>query len=188
MGTRTAAIVIVGNEVLSGKVEDANSPFLCRELRALGVSVERILTLPDVVESIAAEVPPLAARYDWVFTAGGIGPTHDDVTIEGITRGFGVRVVLHEQQGLGDLGRELLGPDGGGRRQGPLEAGQADVDLRALSRRRGHRDGATALLDDGVDVREPEAGALADLLRGEEGLEQVRPLVGAHPHAPVAHG
>lgn len=97
MESRTAAIVIVGNEVLSGKVEDANSPFLCRELRALGVSVERILTLPDVPELIAAEVPPLAARYDWVFSAGGIGPTHDDVTIEGIARGFGVRVVLQEE-------------------------------------------------------------------------------------------
>jgi molybdenum cofactor synthesis domain-containing protein len=107
MESRTAAILIVGNEVLSGKVEDANSPFLCRELRALGVSVERILTLPDVVEIIAAEVPPLAARYDWVFTAGGIGPTHDDVTIEGIARGFGVRVVLHEE--LADRLREHYG-------------------------------------------------------------------------------
>ena len=107
MESRTAAIVIVGNEILSGKVEDANSPFLCRELRALGVSVERILTLPDVVEMIAAEVPPLAARYDWVFTAGGIGPTHDDVTIEGIARGFGVRVVLQEE--LARLLREHYG-------------------------------------------------------------------------------
>lgn len=107
MENRTAAIVIVGNEVLSGKVEDANSPFLCRELRALGVSVERILTLPDVPELIAAEVPPLAARYDWVFSAGGIGPTHDDVTIEGIARGFGVRIVLQEE--LARLLREHYG-------------------------------------------------------------------------------
>lgn len=107
METRTAAIVIVGNEVLSGKVQDANSPFLCRELRALGVSVERILTLPDVVDLIAAELPPLAARYDWVFTAGGIGPTHDDVTIEGIARGFGVRVALQED--LSRLLREHYG-------------------------------------------------------------------------------
>lgn len=107
METRTAAVLIVGNEILSGKVEDANSPFLCRELRALGVSVERILTLPDVADLIAAELPPLAARYDWVFTAGGIGPTHDDVTIEGIARGFGVRVVLHED--LARLLREHYG-------------------------------------------------------------------------------
>ena len=92
---KTAAIIIIGNEVLSGKVEDANTPFLCRELRALGVDVRRVVVIPDEVPVIAAEVAALAAAHDLVFTAGGVGPTHDDVTIAGIAAGFGVGVLRH---------------------------------------------------------------------------------------------
>ena len=88
----TAAILIIGNEILSGKVTDENSPYFCRELRALGVDVERILTISDDVQSIASEVKAMSDAYDFVFTAGGIGPTHDDLTIEGIAAGFGVAV------------------------------------------------------------------------------------------------
>ena len=94
---KTAAILIIGNEVLSGKVEDANTPFLCRELRALGVDVRRIAVIPDEVPAIAAEVVAMAAAHDLVFTAGGVGPTHDDVTIEGIAAGFGVGVLRHSR-------------------------------------------------------------------------------------------
>jgi molybdenum cofactor synthesis domain-containing protein len=89
----TAGIIVIGNEVLSGKVADANSPYLCRELRALGVDVERILTIPDVALVIADEVRAMSARYDFVFTSGGIGPTHDDVTMEGVARAFGRELV-----------------------------------------------------------------------------------------------
>ena len=92
---KTAAILIIGNEVLSGKVEDANTPFLCRELRALGVDVRRIAVISDEVPAIAAEVVAMSAAHDLVFTAGGVGPTHDDVTIEGIAAGFGVGVLRH---------------------------------------------------------------------------------------------
>ena len=88
----TAAILIIGNEILSGKVTDENSPYLCRELRGLGVDVERILTIPDDVQGIASEVKAMSDAHDFVFTAGGIGPTHDDLTIEGIAAGFGVSV------------------------------------------------------------------------------------------------
>lgn len=89
----TAGIVIIGNEILSGKVADSNSPYLCRELRSLGVEVERIVTIPDVVETIATEVRWMSRTYDFVFTSGGIGPTHDDLTIEGVAAAFGVSVV-----------------------------------------------------------------------------------------------
>ena len=88
----TAGILIIGNEILSGKVEDSNSPYLCRELRGLGVDVERILTIPDVIETIASEVKSMSQTYDFVFTSGGIGPTHDDLTIEAIAAAFGVPV------------------------------------------------------------------------------------------------
>lgn len=88
----SAGILIIGNEILSGKVVDENSPYLCRELRALGVDVDRILTIPDDVQVIASELKALSDAHDFVFTSGGIGPTHDDLTIEGVAAAFGVRV------------------------------------------------------------------------------------------------
>ena len=86
----SAAILVIGNEVLSGKITDTNSPYLCRELRMLGVDVGRILTIPDDVDLIAREVQALSAAYDLVFTSGGIGPTHDDMTMDGIAAAFGL--------------------------------------------------------------------------------------------------
>ena len=92
----TAGILVIGNEILSGKVVDTNSPYLCRELRALGVDVDRIVTIPDVIETIASEVKAMSQAYDFVFTSGGIGPTHDDLTIEGVAAAFGVHVEHNE--------------------------------------------------------------------------------------------
>jgi FAD synthetase len=89
----TAGIIVIGNEILSGKVADSNSHYLCRELRALGVDVERVVTVPDVVEVIASDVKAMSASYDFVFTSGGIGPTHDDVTIDAVAAAFGLPVV-----------------------------------------------------------------------------------------------
>jgi len=92
---RTAGIIVIGNEILSGKVVDTNSPFLTRELRALGVTVRRILTIPDELDEIAAAVAQFHRDYDLVFTSGGVGPTHDDVTMEGVARGLDRRVIRH---------------------------------------------------------------------------------------------
>jgi FAD synthetase len=92
---RTAGILVIGNEILSGKVVDTNSPFLTRELRALGVTVRRILTIPDELGEIAAAVAEFHRAYDVVFTSGGVGPTHDDVTIAGVARGLGRKVIRH---------------------------------------------------------------------------------------------
>src|SRR5437899_13075930 len=86
---RTAGIILIGNEILSGKVVDANAVYLCREFRALGVDVRKISVIPDEVELIAREVREFQSSYDWVFTSGGVGPTHEDVTIEGVARGLG---------------------------------------------------------------------------------------------------
>jgi FAD synthetase len=84
----SAGILIIGNEILSGKVADANSPYFCRELRPLGVDVERIVTIPDEIATIAREVREMSEAYDLVLTSGGIGPTHDDLTIEGVAAAF----------------------------------------------------------------------------------------------------
>ncbi|MFP6605552.1 MAG: competence/damage-inducible protein A [Myxococcota bacterium] len=88
----TAALLVIGNEILSGKVVDTNSPFLASELRQLGVDLERILTIPDEVDLIAREVRAMSEAHDFVFTSGGIGPTHDDLTMDGIAQAFGLRL------------------------------------------------------------------------------------------------
>ncbi len=97
----TAGIVIIGNEILSGKVRDENSYFLASELRSLGVHLERISIIPDDIEVIGKEVAEFSGKYDYVFTSGGVGPTHDDVTMEGIAKGFNVKLVEH--QGIKDM-------------------------------------------------------------------------------------
>ena len=89
----TAAALVIGNEILSGKVQEANVTVLARMLRSLGVLLRRVVVVLDDAETIACEVRELSRAHDWLFTSGGIGPTHDDVTIEGVARAFGVRVV-----------------------------------------------------------------------------------------------
>jgi molybdenum cofactor synthesis domain-containing protein len=93
----TAAILLIGNEILSGKVEDENARFLTRELRALGVSLRRMEVVPDAVGEIADSVRILAARFDHVFTSGGVGPTHDDVTLAAVAEAFGMEVRRHPE-------------------------------------------------------------------------------------------
>ncbi len=94
MRNTTAAAIVIGNEILSGKVLESNAAFLAKELRALGVSLERILTIPDDIPTIADTVRDYAGKYDVVFTSGGVGPTHDDLTMEGIALGLGRPVVV----------------------------------------------------------------------------------------------
>jgi molybdenum cofactor synthesis domain-containing protein len=84
----TAAILLIGDEILSGKVEDENARYLVRELRRSGVTVGRIEVVPDQLEVIAESVRRLAAGFDWVFSSGGVGPTHDDVTLPAVAAAF----------------------------------------------------------------------------------------------------
>ncbi len=95
MRDQTAAIIVIGNEILSGKVVDTNAAFLAQELRALGVSLRRILVIPDELDAIAEAVRMYQPAFDILFTSGGVGPTHDDITIAGIALGLGRRVVRH---------------------------------------------------------------------------------------------
>lgn len=91
----TAGIVIIGDEILSGKFVEENAAFLVGELRALGVELRRITIVPDDLDDIATTVVDYATRFDHVFTSGGVGPTHDDVTMEAIAKGFGTTVTRH---------------------------------------------------------------------------------------------
>ena len=94
---RTAAALLVGNELLSGKVHEANLVNLARTLRALGVKLERAVMVPDDMQVIADEVRALSNGYDVVFTSGGVGPTHDDITLEAVALAFGVRAIIHPE-------------------------------------------------------------------------------------------
>ena len=85
----SAGILIIGNEILSGKVNDTNSPFLFRNLRKLGVDVQQMATILDEVTLIGDMVSDYSSKFDFVFTSGGVGPTHDDVTMEGVAKAFG---------------------------------------------------------------------------------------------------
>ncbi len=95
--TVSAGMVVIGNEILSGKVTDSNSPFLAKQLRSVGVSLERIAVIPDEVDTIAETVRGFSRSYDFVFTSGGVGPTHDDVTISGVAAALGRKVVRHPE-------------------------------------------------------------------------------------------
>ncbi len=89
---RTAAIILIGNELLSGKIVDRNAAWLIGRLRALGVDLRRVAIVPDVRADIVDEVRRCSAACDAVFTSGGVGPTHDDITLESIAAAFGVGV------------------------------------------------------------------------------------------------
>ncbi|XP_075856304.1 FAD synthase isoform X2 [Microcebus murinus] len=109
----TAGIIIVGDEILKGHTQDTNTYFLCRTLRSLGVQVCRVSVVPDEVATIAAEVTSFSSRFTHVLTAGGIGPTHDDVTFEAVAKAFGDELKPHPEleaatKALGGEGLEKL--------------------------------------------------------------------------------
>ena len=90
---RTAAALIIGNEILSGKIADTNTTLLARALFDLGIELRRVLVCPDEISTISKDLSDLRASHDLVFTSGGVGPTHDDVTIDGVAASFGRPVV-----------------------------------------------------------------------------------------------
>lgn len=119
-GTRSAGVLIVGDEILSGEVPDLNTPFLARRLWELGILVERIVVLGDRREELAGEIRGLARRYDFVLVAGGMGPTHDDVTREAVALALEVPLEIHSEA------RELVATDYGARAT-PAELAMAEL-------------------------------------------------------------
>jgi molybdenum cofactor synthesis domain-containing protein len=93
----TACLLIIGNEILSGRTQDTNLIFIAKGLNEAGVRLREVRVIPDVAETIIATVNEVRAKFDYVFTTGGIGPTHDDITSECIARAFGVAWALNEE-------------------------------------------------------------------------------------------
>lgn len=90
----TACLIIIGNEILSGKTRDANLPFLAEELGKLGIRLVEARVIPDTKAMIVATVNEMRAKYTYVFTTGGIGPTHDDITALAVAEAFGRELIL----------------------------------------------------------------------------------------------
>ncbi|XP_076472188.1 FAD synthase-like isoform X2 [Babylonia areolata] len=93
----TAGIIIVGDEILKGQTKDTNSHFIAKRLFALGVDVKKVSVIGDDLEGIAKEVAEFSQNYSHVITSGGIGPTHDDMTFEGVAKAFGLPTVTHPE-------------------------------------------------------------------------------------------
>jgi molybdenum cofactor synthesis domain-containing protein len=90
----TAAVLIIGNEILSGRTQDTNLAYLAKKLNEYGIQIHEARVVPDVEHDIVEAVNALRTRYDYVFTTGGIGPTHDDITADCIAAAFGVDLVV----------------------------------------------------------------------------------------------
>ncbi|MCR5879215.1 competence/damage-inducible protein A [Phenylobacterium sp. J367] len=93
----TAGVLIIGDEILSGRTQDTNLRDIARYLGVHGVDLAEARTVPDVLEEIVAALDALRTRYDYVITTGGIGPTHDDITADAVAAAFGVELIEHPE-------------------------------------------------------------------------------------------
>ena len=97
MSNPTAAIIVIGDEILSGRTKDKNIGWLAEQLTTLGISLKQARVIADDRDTIIETVRTLSACYDYVFTSGGIGPTHDDITTESVAAAFDVNVIRHPE-------------------------------------------------------------------------------------------
>ena len=93
----TAAILIIGNEILSGRTQDINIQYIATKLSDVGIHLEEVRIIPDIKQSIIDNVHDLRKKYTYLFTTGGIGPTHDDITSDAIAEAFDVELIEHPE-------------------------------------------------------------------------------------------
>ncbi|KZC11319.1 FAD synthase [Dufourea novaeangliae] len=97
MEVHTASLIVIGDEILRGQIIDTNTSYLAKSLQAAGIKLKRVTVIPDVVHGISKIVCDASKEYSIVFTSGGVGPTHDDVTYEGVAKGLGLKLEQHEE-------------------------------------------------------------------------------------------
>lgn len=95
--TITAAVLVIGDEILSGRTKDQNIGFIAEYLTKIGIELREVRVVPDIEEEIVAGVQALSARYTYLFTTGGIGPTHDDITADCVAKAMGVSIDVDER-------------------------------------------------------------------------------------------
>jgi molybdenum cofactor synthesis domain-containing protein len=93
----TAAVLVIGDEILSGRTQDTNTNYIAKFLGSLGIDLKEARVVPDVEDEIVTALNTLRARYTYVFTTGGIGPTHDDITADAVAKAFGVGIDYHPE-------------------------------------------------------------------------------------------
>jgi molybdenum cofactor synthesis domain-containing protein len=93
----TAAVMVIGDEILSGRTQDTNTSHIARFLGAFGIDLREVRVVPDIEDEIVAALNALRMRYTYVFTTGGIGPTHDDITADAVAKAFGVGIDHHPE-------------------------------------------------------------------------------------------
>ena len=92
-----AAILIIGNEILSGRTQDTNTSTLAIWLNSIGVKVEEVRVIPDIEQTIIDTLNFFRSTYNYVFTTGGIGPTHDDITAQSVSQTFSIKYEVHRE-------------------------------------------------------------------------------------------
>ena len=92
----SASVLVIGDEILSGRTQDTNSNYIAKKMAEIGIDTSEIRVIPDIKEVIIESVNELRKKNDYLFTTGGIGPTHDDITAESIALAFGVKIELNE--------------------------------------------------------------------------------------------
>ncbi len=95
--TYSVALIIIGNEILSGRTQDANTAWIAEKLNAMGIKLHQVRVVPDIEGEIIAAIHELKDKVDYVFTTGGIGPTHDDITAEAVAKAFGAPLELNAE-------------------------------------------------------------------------------------------
>jgi molybdenum cofactor synthesis domain-containing protein len=106
----TAGLLVIGDEILSGRTKDKNIGYIAEYLTAIGVDLREVRVVPDVEEEIVAALNALRHRYTYVFTTGGIGPTHDDITADSVAKAFGVPID-YDPRAVALLQQRFKGPD-----------------------------------------------------------------------------
>ena len=203
--TVTAAILVIGDEILSGRTKDRNIGYIAEHLARIGVDLREARVVPDIEDEIVAAVNALRARYDYLFTTGGIGPTHDDITADSIAKAFGIGIdedarviaIMLERYPAGELtpARRRMAriPDGAELIENPVSkapgfrignvivmAGVPSVMQAMLDNAIKGVKGGAAMLSANVEAGGLPEGRYGDALRG---IAEARPLVaiGSYP-------
>lgn len=203
--TYTAALIIIGNEILSGRTQDTNTPWIAERLTDRGILLSEVRIIPDQSQVIMNTVRQVSKEYDYVFTTGGIGPTHDDITAESVAAAFGVELVrnqeafdmLEEHYGVEELtpprAKMSMIPEGSALIPNPVTAAPGfiieNVHVMAgvprimhamLDHVLGTIQAGKAILSNTVACTLPESIVAEDLQRLQERYANVQ--IGSYPH------
>lgn len=161
----TAAILVIGDEILSGRTKDKNIGYIAEYLTNIGIELREVRVVPDVMEEIVAALNALRARFTYVFTTGGIGPTHDDITADAVAAAFGVSIdhdpravaMLRERFSEADLNEARL-------RMARIPAG-ADLIANSVSKAPGFRIGNVHVMAGVPSIMQAMLDAVAPTLK-----------------------